>query len=211
MIIKQQLVKNRMVIFPGTNARTYITIHETGNTKKGAGAQAHANLQTKGFSASWHWQVDDQIAIQSYPHTAQCWHAGDGRGTGNLQSIAIEICVNEESDFQMAVANAATLTKTIMKEEGIPQTRVVQHHYWSGKNCPQQLRAGKSGVSWRAFQEQLTERLAIVAGDLRFGSRGLAVERLQKNLNQLDYHLAVDGSFGQATEKAVRFCQSMYG
>lgn len=211
MLIKKQLVKNRTATFPGTNRRTYITIHETGNTKKGAGAQAHAHLQAKGFSASWHWQVDDQMAIQSYPHTVQCWHAGDGRGKGNLQSIAIEICVNEDSHLKTAVDNAVTLTKMIMKEEGIAATNVVQHHHWNGKNCPEKLRVGKSGVSWQVFQAQLKRTSPIIESDLRFGSTGGAVKALQRTLNQLDYRLVVDGSFGRATEKAVRFCQSMYG
>lgn len=211
MKVKKQFVKNRAFTFQGLNDRKYITIHETGNTKEGAGAQAHANLQTKGFSASWHWQVDDQIAIQSYPHTVRCWHAGDGRGTGNLQSIAIEICVNEKSHFKTAVDNTIALTKMIMKEEGISASRVVQHHHWNGKNCPRQLRDGESGVNWTEFKKQLETKPITIMNDLSFGSTGTAVKELQRNLNSLDYRLAVDGSFGPVTEKAVRFTQSMYG
>lgn len=209
MIVKKQFVKNPKVIFQGVNGRKYITIHETGNTKQGAGAKAHANLQKNGFSSSWHWQVDDQIAIQSYPHTAQCWHAGDGRGTGNLQSIAIEICVNEDSDYRKAVNHAITLTKRIMKEEGISAERVVQHHHWSGKNCPSRLRGGKSGVNWSAFKQQL--QTAEVMDTLRFGSTGTAVKDLQKKLSELGYNLVLDGSFGPATEKVIKFFQSMHG
>jgi len=73
---KQQLVSSRKNAYNGTNGRKYITIHETANTSAGTGAQTHANLQSNGFSASWHWQVDDKQAIQSFPHTAQLWHAG---------------------------------------------------------------------------------------------------------------------------------------
>lgn len=140
--------------YSGTNKRLYITIHETGNQNAGAGAQAHANLQSRGNpgrSASWHYQVDDKRSVQSYPHTAQCWHSGKGRDNGNLNSIAIEICVNSDSDFSQAVANAAALTKKIMAEEGIPLANVVQHNNWSGKNCPQRLRSGSHGVTWNDF------------------------------------------------------------
>lgn len=145
--------------YGGTNKRQYITIHETGNTSRGANAQAHANLQSRGNpgrAAAWHWQVDDKKAIQSYPHTAQCWHAGDGRRDGNLNSIAIEICVNKDGNFQQAVANAAELTRKIMAEENIPVSRVVQHNKWSGKNCPQRLRKGSHGVKWSQFVAMLS-------------------------------------------------------
>src|SRR5699024_12635458 len=105
---------SRPKMYPGVNAATYITIHETANTSAGANAQAHANLQTRGFSASWHWQVEDKQAIQSFPHNVRCWHAGDGRGAGNFESIGIEIEVKKEGDFAEAVVNAAILTSKIM-------------------------------------------------------------------------------------------------
>lgn len=148
---KKQLVSSRKNTFNGTNKRLYITIHETGNTSKGANAQAHANLQSNGFANTFHWQVDDKQAIQSFPHTVQCWHAGDGRGSGNLNSIGIEICVNSDGDYVQAVKNAAALTRKIMAEENIPLNRVVQHNHWSGKNCPAGLRAGKQGLNWHKF------------------------------------------------------------
>lgn len=148
---KQQLVSSRKNTFKGTNKRLYITIHETANAAKGANAQAHANLQTNGFAASWHWTVDDKQAIQSFLHTVQCFHAGDGAGNGNLNSIGIEICVNSDGDYAKAVKNASELTRKIMAEENIPLAKVVQHHEWSGKNCPAGLRAGKQGFSWHKF------------------------------------------------------------
>lgn len=207
MQIKKQFVQRPKAIYGGVNGRKYITIHETGNIKKGTGAAAHANLQSRGYTASWHWQVDDKLAIQSYPHTAQCWHAGDGRGVGNLQSIAIEICVNEDSGYLTAVKNAITLTKMIMAEENIPPSHVVMHHHWSGKNCPTLLRNGQEGITWANFIQQLQTSV----NTLKRGNTGQTVRALQKDLNQLDYRLIIDGSFGPATEKAVKFLQSMYG
>lgn len=144
--IKTQLVTggNRRTN-SGTNTRQYITIHETANTSKGADAQAHANLQSRGFTASWHYTVDDKQAIQSYEHTARCWHAGNTRG--NNQSIGVEICVNSDGDFAKALKNAAELVAHIMRSEGIPIQNVVQHNYWSGKNCPTNLRRD----GWASF------------------------------------------------------------
>ncbi|MFH7024160.1 MAG: peptidoglycan-binding protein [Heteroscytonema crispum UTEX LB 1556] len=39
---------------------------------------------------------------------------------------------------------------------------------------------------------------------LQHGSTGADVERLQRDLSQLGYQLAVDGNFGEATDKAVK-------
>lgn len=148
---KQQLISSRAQASSGTNTRKYITIHETANTGRGANAQAHANLQSKGNSraASWHWQVDSVEAIQSFLHTVRCWHAGSTKG--NNESIGIEICVNSDGDFKKAVANAAELVKDIMKQENIPLGNVVQHNKWSGKNCPTNLRNGSKGLNWNDF------------------------------------------------------------
>lgn len=149
--IKQQLVSNRASTSKGVNGRKYITIHETANTAQGADAQRHANLQSNGFTASWHWQVDDKQAIQSYPHDVRCWHGGDGTGNGNFNSIGIEICVNSDGDFTQAVKNAAELVKKIMEDEGITLSNVVQHNHWSGKDCPKNLRKGDKGINWSEF------------------------------------------------------------
>lgn len=117
------------------NTRKYITIHETANRGRGADANAHARLQAAGNSrqASWHYQVDDKVIIQSYDDDVRCWHAGT---TANNQSIAIEICVNSDGNYQKALDNAAALVAHLRKKHGIPWNRVVSHNFWTGKNCP---------------------------------------------------------------------------
>lgn len=157
MQMRQQLIRKSTKTYGGKNGRRFITVHETANRSTGAGAAAHANLQSRGNvrNASWHWQVDDHEAVQSFDHEAQCWHAGDGRGPGNLDSIAVEICVNEDGNYPRAIANAAELVRHIMATESIPAERVVDHHYWSGKNCPTQLRGGRLGPTWAAFLDAL--------------------------------------------------------
>lgn len=152
--IKKQLVSSRASTYGNGNAKKYITIHETANTNKGANAQVHANLQSNGYSASWHWSVDDKEAIQSFPHTVRCWHAGNTQG--NNESIGIEICVNSDGNFKDAVKNAAALIKKIMKQEGIPLTNVVQHNHWSGKHCPTNLRNGSKGITWNQFKNMIS-------------------------------------------------------
>ncbi|MDS9471369.1 N-acetylmuramoyl-L-alanine amidase [Sporosarcina pasteurii] len=204
MRIKKQFVTSRKNTFPGTNGRKFITIHETANYSRGAGAQMHANLQSSGFSASWHWQVDDKVAIQSFPHTVRCWHAGDGVGNGNYQSIAIEICVNVDGDFRQAVVNAVALVKKIMRDEGIPINNVVQHNHWSGKDCPHHLRKGDKGINWATFKRLIQTTAELATSNLSFGSRGEAVKQLQTDLNKLGYKLTVDRIYGPQTQKALK-------
>lgn len=148
--IKKQLISDTPFKYGKNNKKLYITVHETDNWNKGADAQNHADLQSRGNSrdAAWHWQVDDKIAIQSFSHDFQLWHAGDGKGDGNLNSIAVEICVNSDGVFNKAVQNAADLIKKIMKDEHISSTNVVQHYHWSHKNCPRFLRSGSKGTTW---------------------------------------------------------------
>jgi N-acetylmuramoyl-L-alanine amidase CwlA len=120
----------------------YITIHETDNKKKGANAEAHSRLQAGGNSrqASWHFQVDDKQVIQSLPLNEAGIHAGDGaNGEGNRKSVGIEICVNEDGDFEKAIKNAAELVAYLSKQLKIPLQKVVPHKHWSGKNCPRKL------------------------------------------------------------------------
>lgn len=133
---------------PGTKMTpSYITIHETANTGKGANAKAHANLQYNGNrrQASWHYTIDDKEIWQSLPDNEVGYHAGTS--AGNRQSIGIEICVNSDGNFTKAKQNAAWLVAQLLKKHKLSVSRVVQHNKWSGKNCPTNLR--KSG--WSAF------------------------------------------------------------
>ncbi|MBT2580286.1 S-layer homology domain-containing protein [Bacillus sp. ISL-8] len=121
----------------------YITIHETDNYSVGANARNHAQYLysqatgTTDRSASWHFTVDDKEIYQHLPLNENAWHAGDGaEGTGNRESIAIEIAVNQDGDYNKAVENARKLAAYLMGELNIPLENVKKHQFWSGKNCP---------------------------------------------------------------------------
>lgn len=154
--IKRQIVSKdveKQVTYRGENKCLYVTVHQTGNTSRGANAKTHANLQSNGNSraASWHYTVDDKEAYQSFEDTAQCWHAGDNRGNGNLNSIGVEICINSDGDYKKSVENGAALVRHLLDKHGLSINRVRQHWDWSKKNCPAQIRANKDGISWDDF------------------------------------------------------------
>ncbi len=153
--IRRQLVSGSVLTSGSGNPATSITVHQTGNVSAGANAAAHADLQSRGNvrSASWHWTVDDTEAVQSFTHATRCWHAGTS--AGNNTSVGIEVCVNCDGDYSRALQNAAELVAYVMRQTGVPVDRVVQHKHWSGKDCPEQIRAGKAGVGWTAFLEMV--------------------------------------------------------
>lgn len=132
----------------------YITVHDTANTRKGADALAHARYLKSDFAAnapvSWHFTVDDKQIVQHLPLDENGWHAGDGaEGPGNRTSIGVEICENADGDRAKAEENAAELVGWLLEKFGLSIERVVQHHHWSGKNCPRILRSRSGG--WEAF------------------------------------------------------------
>ena len=161
------------------NPMRYITIHETGNFAPGAGAKNHASyLKNKDTEVSWHYTVDDIDIYQHLPDAEDAFHAFDGAGPGNRQSIAIEICVNPDGDFSKACKNAALLVRQLMDKHNIPIGSVVQHNYWSGKNCPRTLRAG----GWPDFLELCKEKVitkAITFDELKAELAGRGITEIK--------------------------------
>lgn len=155
--IKRQIVPDQYKFSFGTgNPCLFITIHQTGNTDYGAGAQNHADYQSgMNVGYGWHYQVDDTDIIQSYEDTFKVWNAGDGTGQGNTASISIEMCVNVDSDYKKAFANLVWLVAHLMNKHDIPLKRVVQHNYWNEKNCPMEIRQGKFGLTWGVLKERV--------------------------------------------------------
>lgn len=118
----------------------YITIHNTGNSRKGANAAMHSTyVDTHSGYISWHFTVDDQQIIQELPIYENAWHAGDGNGAGNRQSIGIEICENIDGDYKKAEENAAKLVSFLLEELKLDLSAVYPHQHWNGKYCPHKI------------------------------------------------------------------------
>lgn len=177
MEIKQMLIPSSMTKTRPKIAMKprYLTIHTTGNTAAGANALAHAKLQANGNSrtASWHFTCDDKEIYQSVPTNEVAWHAGDGgSGTGNRQSIGIEICINSDGNFIKAKENAVWLIRYLMDKLDIPITNVVPHQKWSGKDCPHEILP-----TWSQFINQ------IKAG----GAANVATSKTVESMYDLSY------------------------
>lgn len=146
---------------PGTKLRRIrgVTIHNTGSS---ASAYNHMLYMTVngGFNSytSYHVVVDADNAYQLLPYGEVAWHAGDGGyGTGNNETIAIEIC--ECGDIKKAADNAAQVAAAILKQYGsTAQTGLFQHATWMAKDCPRLIRAGKP-YNWATFCEKVRQAM----------------------------------------------------
>lgn len=158
----------RQILMPASNKNwgqttmrggwpSWITVHETGNTKPGANAEMHARFVGNGGGrdierggqvggVSFQAVVDEVESIQIMPWNAVAWHASDGDGDGNFDSIAIETC--QIGNFAKTVKNLAILIAKLMKEFAIPLDHVVQHNHWAPdkKNCPEFMRRNSNAL-----------------------------------------------------------------
>jgi N-acetylmuramoyl-L-alanine amidase len=203
--IKQQYVPSnkRNATFGTGNPRKKMVVHQTGNRATGANAQMHADLQARGWGASWHIQSDDKEIIQSWPLTYRLYHASTGRASngGNWVGIGWEICINQDGDYLKALDLAAEGIAQVMKQEGIPMSGLTTHNAEDPRNkwCPAQILNGKDGVNWATFRSMVqsyyngkTPTQPKSSGSSSSGSSGSSVAgaRLVKNENA--YFLATE-------------------
>lgn len=134
-----------------------ITLHQTGAPGSGKNARWMANYQRSMASPSnfeqksWHFQVDDTLAIQSFAYEVGCWAASDGSGPGNYSTVQIESCINSDGDYEKCIHNTAKLMAWICYELNFnPYKQIYTHYHWSTKAgrskwCPAQILNGKQG------------------------------------------------------------------
>ncbi len=154
------------------NSCRYITVHETANSSAGAGAAAHAKY-IKGLNekTSWHYTVDDGAIYQHLPDDEKSYHTSDKEA--NESSIAVELCVNSDGDFEKTVDNAVWLVRELMKQHGVPVGNIRSHKDWTGKNCPEKLlKSGWDEFVSRCATEE-TERFISVAELKAMGYAGI--------------------------------------
>lgn len=136
----------------------YVTLHNTGLVDVKAN-NFHRSLKTQnslsnGRQASWTFTVDDVEIYQETKANWETWHAGNS--TGNKNSISIEMCMWSNKEKQKKTyENAAALVAMLLKHYKLSVDKVVQHNKWSGKNCPEYLRAGKHGFNWNWFMDRV--------------------------------------------------------
>lgn len=143
-----------------------IVIHDTGNPRRGADAMAHYHYFNGGDrSASAHYFVDDKQVVQTVPDYLSAWHVGDGKGKygiTNQESIGIEICINEDGNYEKTVENTLWLTKHLMDKYGLTIDDVVRHYDASRKRCPGTMEPN-DWQKWHEFKRALKGENVIIS------------------------------------------------
>ena len=170
-----------------------ITVHNTWNDASAENEVKYMIGNNK--KVSFHIAVDDKEAVQGIPLDRNAWHAGDGNGKGNRSSIGVEICHSKSGGerFAKAERNAAELIAGMLKERGWGIDRVKKHQDWSGKYCPHRT----LDLGWQRFLNMVREYL----GGKPAPSKPVAPPKPNKPTNN---KINVDGSWGQATTKALQ-------
>ncbi|WP_445683720.1 peptidoglycan recognition protein family protein [Sporosarcina sp. FSL K6-3457] len=117
----------------------YITIHNTANDATAINEIAYMTRNKN--ATSYHVAIDDKHVVQGIPFTRNGWHAGDGNGDGNRQSIGIEICYSKSGGarYKESEENTIEYVAYLLKKFGWNIDRVKWHRDWSGKNCPHRI------------------------------------------------------------------------
>lgn len=139
---------------------TRIVVHNTAND---ASADQEIRYMNKseaegGRQVSYHYAVDDIEAVQGLPENRNGWHAGDGgKGKGNREGIAIEICYSKSGGdrFIKAEQNAVELIVDILNRYGWGIEKVTKHQDYSGKYCPHRT----LDMGWDRFINMIKAKL----------------------------------------------------
>ncbi|WP_368346660.1 glucosaminidase domain-containing protein [Peptostreptococcus anaerobius] len=150
---------------PKSNIK-FIVIHYTGNSSKGANANAHYRyLQGATRYGSAHYFVDDHEIIQVIGDSQVAWAVGDNQGHGtalngctNYNSISVEMCVNNGYSSKM-LFNTIELVKELLRL--YPNAKVCRHWDVSRKECPYGYH-GQNNAKWNNFLEEIKKPRRLI-------------------------------------------------
>lgn len=134
-----------------------VTVH---NTYNDASAMAEISYMLgNDFETSFHYAVDDYRAVQGIEENRNGWHASDGNGFGNRNTIAIEICYSKSGGprFDKAEENAVELIVNILKRYGWGIDKVKRHYDYAPdkKYCPHRT----MDKGWQRFLNMIQAKL----------------------------------------------------
>ena len=129
---------------------------------------------------------------------------------GNFNSIGIEACVNYGTDVYFTWQRVAKLVAKLLEENSLSIDAVVQHHYFSGKNCPQTTRTAnlweyfKSLVSVESqmlYYRKLGYTFEFKSNNNKYlNNKGRILEKV-KNPTMVSYSITVKNKNGETLSK----------
>ena len=142
---------------------TRIVIHNTANDASALNEIKYMQSNTR--EVSFHYAVDDKMAVQGIDLWRNAWHAGDGpNGVGNRQGIAIEICYSKSGGprFIKAEQNAAELAAQLLLDFGWGIDKITKHQDYPTipKYCPHRT----LDMGWARFVDMVEDKRQELAG-----------------------------------------------
>lgn len=118
-----------------------ITIHNTNNYDMSAKDLFNYLNNECTSSQGCHFLVDHKDIIQVLPLTWKTWHTGKGNDYAFNNSIAIEICSNNNDEFYLQGQDKAiSLIKELMTKYDIPKEEIYFHKDWNSTvYCPSNI------------------------------------------------------------------------
>lgn len=88
--------------------------------------------------------IEIVIGEDNYYYLGSTWYSKTynliGNGGGNRNSIGIESMIDNGSDIYLTWQRLAKLVASLLIEQKLNLDAVVQHHFFSGKDCPMTMR-----------------------------------------------------------------------
>lgn len=147
----------------------WVVVHESGMPYDDNNASLlndimHRKMISNPAQSSWHYSVDAYDIFHHIPNHLGAWHASDGStvGGGNRNGIGIEMCINQDGNYEGALHNDAKLIAYLMHEYNLTLTNIRRHYDFAPdkKECPSyMIRTNR----WNEFLDMVNrEYIAIL-------------------------------------------------
>ncbi len=115
------------------------TWHDTGNSRTNArGEWTWANNGRQGAGVGGYNGIfDDKVVIIAQPFDEKVWHGGT---VPSYTSWAFEQAWGTGVNWEKCLEVGAAVHGGLLASQGLGISGLVQHNYWSGKDCPGQIR-----------------------------------------------------------------------
>lgn len=170
---------------PYSMTPTRIVVHNTANDASAKNEIAY--MIRNNNEVSFHYAVDDKQVVQGIPENRNAWHSGDGgKGKGNREGIAIEICYSKSGGdrFVKAEENAVELIVDILKRYGWGIDKVTKHQDYNKKYCPHRT----LDLGWDRFIKMIDAKL----------NPAVAIYRVRKSWNDIASQIGAYKSLSNA-------------
>lgn len=121
---------------------------------------------------------------------------------GNNNSIGIESCVNEDTDIYYTWQKTAKLVANLLYNNNLTLDDVKQHHYYSGKDCPQTMRKNNLWNHFMSLVECELEAIVLLKEGYKFEliSDENIIDKTGRVKKQIDTKIQVKITYKNNTE-----------